>query len=98
MSVGKDTPDLHGSGARLPPRSDCPRESHLPGLLLVIAAAMATDAVQGAVASLQALVAKLKTSERFADQDAMVDLAEATALGLSHLRVGAGQVQVNVED
>ena len=59
---------------------------------------MATDAVQGAVASIRELVEKLKTSERFADQDAMVDLAEATALGMSHLRVGAGQVQVNVEE
>ena len=59
---------------------------------------MATDAVQGAVASLRELVDKLKSSERFADQDAMVDLAEATAIGLSHLRAGAGQVQTNVEE
>ena len=59
---------------------------------------MATDAVQGAVAALRELVEKLKTSERFADQDAMVDLAESTATGLSHLRSGAGQVQTNLEE
>ena len=56
------------------------------------------DAVQAAVQELQGLVVKLKSSERFFDQDALIDVVEQTAIGLSHLRSGAGQVQTNLEE
>ena len=59
---------------------------------------MATDAVQGAVADLLLLAEKLKSGKGFFDVDAMVDSVESTALGLSHLRAGAGQVQTNLEE
>ena len=59
---------------------------------------MATDAVQAAVIQMRELVEKLKTSERFFDQDALIDSAEQTVIGLSHLRTGAGQVQTNLEE
>ena len=59
---------------------------------------MATDAVQGAVAELRGLVDKLKSGERYFDQDGLIDAIEHSVIGLSHLRSGAGQVQSNLEE
>ena len=59
---------------------------------------MATDAVRAAVVELRGLVEKLKSGERYFDQDGLIDVIEHSVIGLSHLRTGAGQVQTNLEE
>ena len=59
---------------------------------------MAMDAVQGAVAELRVLVEGFRTGERPFDVVAALDTAEQSAIGLSHLRPGATQIQTNLEE
>jgi len=55
------------------------------------------DAVQAAVIALRQLGDAVRRGDRLVDVDVTIDVIEQTCIGLSHLRQGAGSVQLNVE-
>ena len=61
------------------------------------AAPVGEDAVHGAVMALRSLGEAVRRGDRLVDVDVTIDVIEQTCVGLSHLRQGAGSVQLNVE-
>ena len=59
---------------------------------------VAEDAVHGAVVALRSLEDAIKKGDRLGDVDSTLDVIDQVCIGLSHLRQGAGSVQLNVED
>ena len=55
------------------------------------------DAVHASVVFLRGLGEAIRKGDRLGDGDAMLDLIEHSCTAISHLRSGAGSVQLNVE-
>ena len=55
------------------------------------------DAVQASVVGLRGLREAIRVGDRLGDGDAMLDIIGHACAAISHLRSGAGSVQLNVE-